>query len=145
MAEEDSEPFEPQEGKGAFLLPDGSKYDGDWIIVDGVRQRHGHGLYIDGIVKGQSYQGEWQNDKMHGRGVFRYASGAKYEGDFVDNVYSGSGKYTFPDGAFYEGSFAQGQMHGTGTLTDTQGVVWEGKFYMGTGPGLPATATTTTP
>jgi len=29
------------------------------------RQRHGKGLYIDG---GFEYNGEWQNDKMHGQG-----------------------------------------------------------------------------
>eukprot|EP00962_Isochrysis_galbana_P022610 scaffold6762_cov146-Isochrysis_galbana.AAC.1 len=145
MAEGGEEDVKPQEGTDAFLLSDGSKYDGEWILVNGVRQRHGHGLHIDGIVRGQSYQGEWQNDQMHGRGIFRYSSNAKYEGEFANNVYSGTGKYTFPDGAFYEGSFAQGQMHGSGSLTDAQGVVWEGNFYMGTGPGLPGTATTITP
>jgi len=145
MADEEEPAVEPQEGKGAFLLPDASKYDGEWVLADGARQRHGHGLHLDGTVKGQSYEGEWQHDQMHGRGVFRYSSNAKYEGAFVGNQYSGAGKYTFPDGAFYEGGFAEGQMHGAGSLTDAQGAVWEGKFYMGTGPGLPGSATTATP
>lgn len=137
-------PVEPETGSGAFLLSDGSKYDGEWMMVDGVRCRHGKGLHVDGLVKGQTYQGEWHMDKMHGRGVFRYACNAKYEGEFAANTYAGSGKYTFPDSSFYEGPFVDGQMHGKGRLT-AQGVVWEGTFYMGTGPGLAGTATTTTP
>ena len=41
--------------------------------------RHGHGMYVDGVAEGQTYEGEWQEDVMQGRGIFRYASNAKYE------------------------------------------------------------------
>lgn len=53
--------------------------EGDWRTQDGVKQRHGRGIYIDGIGEGQTYEGEWDNDMMHGRGTFRYASNAMYE------------------------------------------------------------------
>ena len=33
---------------------------------------------------GETYEGEWLNDMMHGRGTFEYASGAKYVGQFKD-------------------------------------------------------------
>mmetsp|Transcript_34025 Transcript_34025/g.101609 ORF Transcript_34025/g.101609 Transcript_34025/m.101609 type:complete len:145 (-) Transcript_34025:193-627(-) len=144
MAEEEpEEPVEPETGSGAFLLPDGSKYDGEWRLVDGARRRDGHGRYIDTFA--QTYEGEWSNDKMHGRGRFRFATRAVYEGEFVENAYSGSGKYTFPDGSYYEGGFTDGQMHGPGAFTDAQGVVWAGKFYMGCGPGVPGTAAVVAP
>ena len=114
---------------------------GDWVIEDGTKFRHGHGIFVNGAAEGNTYEGEWSNDKMHGRGTFVYASKAKYEGEFADNVYSGHGIYTFPDGAVYDGPFVESQMHGKGLFTDAQGIPWRGEFYNGTGPGLPATAT----
>ena len=112
-------------------------------MVEGRKVRHGRGLFISGGADGNVYDGEWANDKMHGRGTFRYASNAKYEararplasarrlayvpewsvapqGDFEDNLYAGHGVYTFPDGATYEGPFVDAQMHGVGTFTDAQ-------------------------
>eukprot|EP00965_Chrysotila_dentata_P231510 6198405-Pleurochrysis_carterae.AAC.4 len=48
-------------------------------MKDGAKQRHGQGVYTD-TLEGHTYEGEWLNDKMHGRGTFRYASNARYEG-----------------------------------------------------------------
>ena len=135
MAEE--EPVEePESGEGTFAFSDGSKYDGAWLLKEGVKMRHGRGVYIDGAAEEQTYEGEWLEDKMEGRGTFRYASGAKYEGEFTGNKYHGHGIFTFPDGAVYEGPFKENQMHGLGKFTDATGVVWSGKFYNGAGPGL---------
>jgi len=33
------------------------------------RQRHGNGVYVDG---GYEYNGQWENDKMHGQGNMFY-------------------------------------------------------------------------
>ena len=52
---------------------------GDWVIQDGTKFRHGHGVFVNGAAEGNTYEGEWNNDKMHGRGTFVYASKAKYE------------------------------------------------------------------
>ena len=120
--------------------PSAAGAEGEWLIKDGVKMRHGQGIYIDGMAEGQTYEGEWQDDTMTGRGVFRYASSAKYEGEFLKNLYHGHGIYTFPDGAAYDGPFSNNQMHGAGTFTDKQGVKWKGKFYNGSGPGLPGGA-----
>mmetsp|Transcript_28451 Transcript_28451/g.62284 ORF Transcript_28451/g.62284 Transcript_28451/m.62284 type:complete len:157 (-) Transcript_28451:518-988(-) len=132
-------PPEPQEGEGAFLFPNGSRYEGKWQMKDGAKQRHGQGVYTD-TLEGHTYEGEWLNDKMHGRGTFRYASNARYEGEFVNNQYHGHGIYTFPNGSFYEGPFEENQMHGEGKYTDTKGVLWQGKFYNGVGPGIAGSA-----
>ena len=99
-----------------------------------------HGVCIDGAAKGQTYEGEWADDAMAGRGAFRYATSAKYEGEFLNNQYQGHGTYTFPSGAVYDGPFVENQMHGEGTYTDEHGVQWKGTFYMGSGPGLPGHA-----
>ena len=105
-------------------------------MKEGVKLRHGRGVYVDGASEDQRYEGEWVDDAMQGRGTFQYASGAKYEGEFLGNGYHGHGIFTFPDGAVYTGSFQDNQMHGQGTFKDVHGVEWNGKFYNGTGPGL---------
>merc|ERR1740133_471549 len=114
-------PPEPEEGEGIFYFPDNSKYEGLWLMKDGVKMRHGKGMFVEGVPEGsapQSYEGEWREDAMHGHGT-----------------------YTFPDGSSYEGAFQAGQMHGAGCYLDKQGVSWNGKFYNGMGPGLPTNAT----
>ena len=103
---------------------------------DGAMLRHGRGRFVDGASEDQTYEGEWCDDMMQGRGTFCYQSGAKYEGEFVANKYHGHGIFVFPDGATYEGPFELNQMHGVGKYTDAQGVVWSGKFDNGVGPGL---------
>lgn len=102
---EEEAPEEPQEGSDSFQFADGSKFKGSWVMKDGVRVRQGHGVFTDGTIEGQTYEGEWADDMMEGRGTFVYASGAKYVGGFQANKYSGFGKFTFPDHSVYEGSF----------------------------------------
>ena len=47
---------------------------------------------------GDSYNGEWLDDKRHGKGIDTYASGHRYTGEFADGQRHGQGTYTFPDG-----------------------------------------------
>jgi hypothetical protein len=52
------------------------------MIKDGVKMRHGKGMFVEGVEEGstpQSYEGEWSEDAMNGYGIFRYATNAKYE------------------------------------------------------------------
>jgi len=125
-----------EDGHGKYVFQDGSWYEGEWQkggeIGEHVR-RHGKGVMVDGE---QSYEGSWVNDKIHGSGIFRYASKAKYEGEWVENLYGGKGKYTWPSGAYYEGEWLNNKMHGTGVYIDEKGTTWEGRFYNGVGPGL---------
>ena len=57
--------------------------EGHWLVKDGVKMRHGKGMFIEGVPDSsttpQSYEGEWKEDAMSGYGVFRYATNAKYE------------------------------------------------------------------
>ncbi len=39
------------------------------------------------------YNGEWQYNKMHGKGVMKYANGNKYTGYFSNNLKHGLGRY----------------------------------------------------
>ena len=44
------------------------------------------------------YEGEWKEDKEHGKGIARYASGNKYEGAWADGKINGYGVLTYFDG-----------------------------------------------
>ena len=57
---------------------------------------------------GNTYVGEWQNNKYNGQGTFIFKSGDKYEGQFKDNKYHGQGTFTWVDGEKYEGTFKDG-------------------------------------
>ena len=35
---------------------------------------------------GDTYEGEWKNDQVHGQGTYTYASGEKYVGEYRDGI-----------------------------------------------------------
>lgn len=118
--------------EGVFVFMDGSRYEGQYIQQDsGEMVRHGTGTFSCGADGIEQYQGSWKNDKMYGKGEFKFASGALYKGSFVDNLFDGDGKYTWSDGATYTGSWKESKMHGNGKYIDTEHVAWKGKFYNG--------------
>ena len=132
VIEPEVEEVEPEpvieEGAGVFLYPDGSKYEGEWRSVDGLRFRQGQGKFSTGP---ESYEGTWNEDVMEGEGVYTFSSGATYSGSFVNNSFEGQGKYTFPDSAVYTGGWSNGKMHGEGEYVDADGVSWKGNFFNG--------------
>lgn len=34
---------------------------------------------------GRQYNGDWINNKMHGRGIFTWADGRRYDGEYFDD------------------------------------------------------------
>lgn len=58
------------------------------------------------------YEGDWQHDRMTGRGVLTFSSGERYEGLFKDGLYSGPGVYTYADGRRLEGKWNAGTLDG---------------------------------
>lgn len=51
---------------------------------------------------GMTYDGDWQNDVKHGRGIQRFPDGSVYECDFRDDKRNGQGVFRGPDGEIYE-------------------------------------------
>ena len=57
-------------------------------------------------TNGDSYEGEWRNDKKQGRGQYNYTNGDVYIGGWENDFKSGKGRYiykqkkenTVPDG-----------------------------------------------
>ena len=52
-----------------------------------------------------------------------YADGSSYEGEWAEGKMHGKGKETYADGDSYEGEWAEGNMHGKGTYTHANGEV----------------------
>jgi len=111
-------------------------------------------------TKGQSYQGEWANNKKNGYGVQVFPNGQKYEGQWANGMRNGEGTLWVPvgkaaklrklyvggwqddkrhgrgtcffkDGQFFQGSWDQGKMHGHGTLRYSNGDLYIGDWHDG--------------
>lgn len=92
-----------QEGHGVMVYPDGSRYDGEFLIG----KKHGQGTYT--LKNGASSQGEWKYDKMVGEATITFPDGARYTGSVVDGKPSGRGVLHETDGTRIEGQFLAGR------------------------------------
>jgi hypothetical protein len=61
--------------------------------------------------------GEWQDNKITGRGMYTWPDGRKYEGEWLNNNMHGKGKYTWQDGRSFEGSYEADRRQGFGVYT----------------------------
>ena len=60
-------------------------------------------------LNGGKYEGQWSDDKQHGKGKEVWSNGAEtYEGDFVEGKKNGKGRFMWSDGSYYEGDFVDG-------------------------------------
>lgn len=55
---------------------------------------------------------------MQGFGVYQWRDGRRYEGEYHQNKKHGKGNYIYSDGSLFEGAWKNGQQHGLGFLTD---------------------------
>jgi len=79
----------------------------------------------------EEYEGDWEDDLMHGYGVYKMTSGAIYHGQWLRGKMSGSGLMSYADGSKYDGEWYENAMHGEGVYTDPDQVKWEGIFVFG--------------
>ena len=59
-------------------------------------------------AEGESYEGEYINDKKCGYGIFKWGNGNMYKGNFFDDVRHGYGEMYWSDGAYYKGMWELG-------------------------------------
>jgi len=97
-------------------------YEGEY--KDG--KMHGNGIYR--YASGDVYEGEWKDGKKHGRGMCRYASGNVYEGEYKDGKMHGRGMYRYASGNVYEGEYKDDKRHGRGMYRYAHGDVYEGEY-----------------
>ena len=76
---------------------------------------------------GTSYEGEFQDSEITGRGTKRFPNGSTYTGDFVQGEFTGQGEYIGLK-EHYVGEFANNMRHGRGKLTKG-GITVVGTFY----------------
>lgn len=59
---------------------------------------------------GDRYVGDWEDDEMHGEGVYIWESGDQYEGPFVRDKREGKGILIMTTGERHEGKWKDNQM-----------------------------------
>lgn len=130
----------PQSGYGRFEYINGTLYVGNWKMHNGAKVKHGHGKITFPSVAAsagndlgsEEYEGDWEDDLMHGFGSYRYTSGAIYNGQWNHGKQEGKGTIKYADGSGYEGAWNANKMHGEGVYIDTEGIKWNGIFVNGT-------------
>ncbi len=111
-------------GKGMLKTYDGAVYTGEFKngFYDGI------GIYTG---SGQTYEGQWKKGLKNGTGKIS-AGGDIYEGEFKDDRLEGKGTYKFSYGDKYVGEFKGNMMHGNGVLYKYDGTVYqEGRWMLG--------------
>jgi hypothetical protein len=113
---------------GIFIFKDKSRYDGEYKEVDGIIYRHGTGKCQTSETL---YVGQWDMDKMTGKGKLEFSSGAYFEGTWKDNQFQGMGIYTWNDDSSLTGEWNENCVLGPAKFVDEDGHGWVGVFKKG--------------
>ena len=104
-------------------------YEGEFLNY----KMHGKGRFIwsDGCV----YQGEFKNDARHGFGIETYGTSgfsvSEYKGEYRNGERSGKGQLVYANGDTYKGPFINDLPHGIGKTSFANGFVDEGYHWRG--------------
>ena len=88
-----------------------SIYEGWWVDD----KPEGLGRWIEDLMSGYFYQGEFYNGIPCGKGIVKWEDGIQAYGQF-DGLISGTGLMIYPSGKIYEGEFVYKRRHGQGIL-----------------------------
>lgn len=80
---------------------------------------------------GDLYNGEFNDDEMHGYGLYTFSHEGHYEGQWVMGVYEGVGTETFALGSTYHGQYREGSRSGWGVCRYYNGDYYEGQWKEG--------------
>ena len=76
---------------------------------------------------GDRFEGDFENDKRNGVGLYTYENGDSYLGRYMDNIKEGVGRKIEINRFEYSGEFKDGKLDGWGILKlDENGDVYEG-------------------
>ena len=110
-----------QNGPGIYDDSKGNKYIGNFKDGD----RHGEGSMTWDV--GDTYKGQWVNNKMHGKGTYKTKL-LTYTGNFTAGIIEGQGTAKYTNGATYVGEWKNNNRHGQGTIIDNKGNKFTGQF-----------------
>ena len=68
-----------------------------------------------------SYEGDWKEGKIHGKGVYLWKDKSRFEGEYVDGQKEGDGIFTYASGKKYVGQWKGGVQEGLGILYSPDG------------------------
>ena len=83
------------------------------------------------FYEGDKYEGEFNNDKINGKGIMSWHNGNIYEGEFKNNFFEGEGKLTFVSKSYYQGHFVEGMQMGKGIFSYSNGDKYDGEWKDG--------------
>ncbi|XP_077435486.1 alsin-like isoform X2 [Vanacampus margaritifer] len=118
-------------GRGTMRWQDGRTYTGNF--KNGLEDGYGECMIPDKLLnKAGCYQGHWRDGKIHGFGIYRYATGEVYEGCFSDGQRHGygmlrSGKLDKTSSGVFIGQWVCDKRNGYGVYDD----ITRGEKYMG--------------
>ena len=117
--------------KGKFSIVGGATYEGDF--EDGEMTGKGTKTWADG----RTYTGDFVNGELCGKGIWKSADGNEiYEGDFVDNRREGQGYNRLSNGDTYNGGFSRHCFHGPGSYLRENSFIVSSVFKFGISNGL---------
>jgi hypothetical protein len=66
----------------------------------------------------ESYDGQWEEGKRQGQGIYQYSDGDIYVGQWEDGKRHGQGVYKWSNGDSEQGRYAEGRQQGTFSRTE---------------------------
>ena len=79
------------------------------------------------IIEGEyTYQGQWKDGKIYGKGIMTYKSTNKIYGNFQENKINGFTKIINDEGDIYKGFFTNGEANGYGIITTLKEASFQG-------------------
>ena len=106
-------------GEGKINFSDGVVYTGNFF------KNNFNGYGVLDLGNGLIYKGNFGNNFLEGKGTL-INNEEKYEGDFEKNLFHGKGLYTYNNGDEYEGDFEFGIRKGKGIYRQKDGLIFEG-------------------
>lgn len=84
-------------------------------------------------TNGRVYEGEFENDRKHGKGYEKFQSESIYDGMYINgkpeginSSTPGYGKFVWGNGESYVGEWFNGMKHGQGKWSGSQGDSYNG-------------------
>jgi hypothetical protein len=115
------------DGNIQFLTDDGrllDEYNGLWENDT----RHGKGIMNYGS---STYNGLWENGKRQGQGIMKYGDGGIYNGLWENGKRQGQGNMKYGDGGIYNGLWENGKRQGQGNMKYGDGGIYNGLWENG--------------
>lgn len=122
----DKDSNKSQYKSGTFIYKDGSIYEGEYAGEGATIVKQGYGKYSDSTTK-IVYTGNWEKDKMSGKGRLDFPSGSFYTGNFSNNCYNGNGVFSWSDSSL-QGEFLDNSLISSCIKYTQEDITWTGSF-----------------